>query len=252
MSRVFLTGIGIYNLDAIRRDFDISRKEFCEDLGISTGTYRMYILQRNVTKEMLAKINDYIENLVDDPDYYLLSNLPYVPEDSRGRRVGSKNKNGKVRQIPVKEYMATKNENVFEYKSRPSTKHYVEGEEIFSALKNGETIYQEGSQDRFTLLQDENFSVIVKSRGDKMLFFNPAMDLEATYYTLYRNPLHLEVGRSYVNKQDQKVTIFAGAEDGTFKGIITGEPQVYSYSVTGEFLDTAANSNQKDLVEELA
>ena len=60
MARVFLTGTGIYNLDAIRRDFDISRKEFCKDLGISTGTYRMYILQHNITKEMLTKINDYI------------------------------------------------------------------------------------------------------------------------------------------------------------------------------------------------
>ena len=54
-----------------------------------------------------------------------------------------------------------------------------------------------------------------------------------------------------VIKQNQKVTIFAGSEDGTFKGIITGEPQVYSHSATGEFLDTAINSNQKDLVEEL-
>ena len=63
MARVFLTGTGIYNLDAIRRDFDISRKEFCGDLGISTGTYRMYILQHNITKEMLTKINDYLFHL---------------------------------------------------------------------------------------------------------------------------------------------------------------------------------------------
>ena len=53
MARVFLTGTGIYNLDAIRRDFDISRKEFCGDLGISTGTYRMYILQGMVIDKLM-------------------------------------------------------------------------------------------------------------------------------------------------------------------------------------------------------
>ena len=241
---------GIYNLSEFCRDMDITQADFCKEINISHNTYHNYI-HNNILVETAEKINEYVESIVDDPEKYLLTRMPFVA--ARGRKLGSKNKSSSVKTIPVQEYLKTKNENIFQYKERNTSKIYLNNEEeIFEALKNGEVVFNEGDGYNFRMLRDDNACLLLKSRGATPIFFNSAMDLEGRYYILQKDPLKLEVGKTYINKNNSKVTIYAFSDDGTFKGIEIGKDRIQSYASDGICLNTAENNEKENLMEEVA
>lgn len=243
------TSLAKYNVREFCKEQNMTVIEFAEMLQLRPTVIYRAMEGKKLVNETVKKMNDFIEENTDFPESFLLERVPYVPSN-RGRKNGSKNKNSPVKIVSIEEYNKEKMEP--QIVSRKQIKSYVSDEEIFTALANGDIVYQDNSAYSYQLLMDNGCSIVLKLRDDKPVFLNCAIDLSASYYTLRKEKLSIVVGKKYRSKNGEEVNIFSRGDDGLFKGVITGNCGIYSYNEDGENQDTSAGANLYNLDEELA
>ena len=188
---------GIYNLKEFLKDQNIAVADFLNDLNIQTVTYYNYCRQKNLVKTTVEKINEYVLEHTDYPERYLLSEMPFVV------RTFKKSANNKIRVVPIEEYKQSK----LKYKEGELKRIPIESEyELSEELLQGKLVYQSNSPYSYQLI-DEKF--IVKYLGEKAIYFNPILDLTQEYYTLEKEILPLELGKTYITKNGKEVLIIS-------------------------------------------
>lgn len=237
-----------YNIKEFCKDQNMSIAEFAARLNLRPSTIYRSMEGKRLVKWTLEKINNLVEESTNFPETYLLSRVPYIIS-ARGRKDGSKNKNSSVREISIEEYIEKKVEP--QVVARKQIKTYLTNEEIFSALANGETVYQENSTYSYQMLVESNCSIVLKFRDNKPIFLNCAIDLSSSYYILKKEKLSINVGKKYRNKRGDEVTIFAQDDEKLFKGVITGDCKIYTYNSEGVNQFSDLETTLYDLDEEL-
>lgn len=226
-----------YNLYAICDEFNMNMEDLAKQAGVNKYTCYKYMWTGKTGKASADAIEEVILQLTDNPEDYLWEKWEgYKP--SKGRKKGSKNKNGPCKHIELTEEEVDKylNKEKPQVKAAPISKIIIQDLDSFiDILKQGNQIYQENSPNYFKLI--EGLVVKFNNKGEP-LFINPAIDIKEKYYYLKRESLNIEVSKTYITENNKEVNIFAFKyEDDTYLGVITGYSNFFRFDQEGHVLD---------------
>lgn len=232
-----------YNLYAVCDELNINMAEIASLANVSKQTCYKYMWNGTSGKESADAIEEVILSLTDNPEDYLWEKWENY-KSTKGRKKGSKNKNGPVRIIkPTEEEVARYiNPDAPKIKNIPLIKISISDIDSFiTCLKQGTKIFMENNSNYIQLT--ENF-IIKYNNKDEPLFINPAIDIKEKYYWLKRETLNIVIGKIYITENNKEVTIFSSKED-TYFGVINGYNDVFTYNKEGQIINKSSDFNIK-------
>ena len=226
-----------YNLYVICDEFGLTMEDLAKRADISRQTCYKYMWLGKAGKASADAIEEAILQLTDNPEDYLWEKWEgYKP--NKGRKKGSKNKNGPCKHVELTEEEVDRylNKEKPQVKAAPISKITIQDLDSFILILNqGNQIYQENSPNYFQLIA----GLIVKfNNKDEPLFINPAIDMKEKFYYLKRESLNIQIGKTYITENNKEVNIFSFKyEDDTYLGVITGYSNFFRFDQEGRVLD---------------
>jgi len=244
-----------YNLFEWGKREGLTNKDLVEYFDVKCATNLYNYRNNKLGAALIRKIDQIFENSVDNPEEYLWENCPFQPTKAGGRKKQAPVKHIKVKDLSLeeKQHYGIVDIQKKEFKALGRTRiNLITVEDIFMTLAKGERIYQEDSSYSYQMLIENGSSAIIKYRDNEPVFLSPSLDLAQSFYYYEKEQLQIQVGKTYISRNNEEVMIISGAGN-DFKGVIIGNPTLLSYNVNGIYqsddLDNLKD-NSKDLMGE--
>jgi predicted transcriptional regulator len=182
-----------------QKDNRLSQVQMAKKIGVSPITYSDYIKKKPKKRAM----RQYAKNKFID----------FYNEHIKKTQLDL------LKPTPVKAKLTVETENV-----------YLEtAEEIINELSAGSVIHISNDSSKTFKMVD---GIIVCFVNNNPISINPAILCSEKYYIVRKIPLKLEVGKRYITKTEQTVTIF-NRDDQKFHGVVDGRNGFISFYPDG-------------------